>query len=101
MVGPIPSVWFKLEHCVFFVFLFQLAMGSLPEGTKCFYCAVNLAGYIPDGADGPMCGDCQHVGWKQYVANKFRALEAMLAKHSLARDMWTPIADQIAEFLFL
>ena len=99
MVGPIPSVWFKLEHCVFFVFLFQLAMGSLPEGTKCFYCAVNLAGYIPDGADGPMCGDCQDVGWKQYVANKFRALEAMLAKHSPARDMWTPIADQIAEFL--
>ena len=33
-------------------------MGSVDPDTRCCYCAVNLAGYIPDGAAGPMCGDC-------------------------------------------
>ena len=33
-------------------------MGSLPEGTLCAYCGVEEAGYIPDGACGPMCPDC-------------------------------------------
>ena len=30
-------------------------MGSLPEGTLCAYCGAKPAGYIPDGAVGPMC----------------------------------------------
>ena len=30
-------------------------MGSMPQGTLCSYCAVREAGYIPDGAVGPMC----------------------------------------------
>ena len=34
------------------------AMGSLPPDTRCVYCAVNLAGYIPDGCCGPTCMDC-------------------------------------------
>ena len=29
-------------------------MGWLPEGTLCSYCGVRKAGYIPDGAAGPM-----------------------------------------------
>ena len=33
-------------------------MGSLDPDTRCCYCAVNLAGYIPDGSAGPMRGDC-------------------------------------------
>ena len=33
-------------------------MGSVPEGTLCFYCFEHAAGYIPDGAWGPMCGPC-------------------------------------------
>ena len=33
-------------------------MGSVDPDTRCCYCAVNLAGYIPDGTAGPMCGDC-------------------------------------------
>ena len=30
-------------------------MGSVPEGTLCVSCGDNEAGYIPDGAIGPMC----------------------------------------------
>ena len=43
------------------------------------------------------------IGWagQKHVAKKFRALDAMLAKHSPAQDMWNPMADQIAEFLWL
>ena len=36
-------------------------MGSVDSDTRCCYCAVNLAGYIPDGAAGPMCGDCMDL----------------------------------------
>ena len=31
-------------------------MGSVPK--LCFFCAEHPAGYIPDGAWGPMCGPC-------------------------------------------
>ena len=37
----------------------SFAMGSLPEGTMCFYCNQEEAGYIPDGLLGPTCGTCQ------------------------------------------
>ena len=44
-------------------------MGSLPEGTLCSYCGVREAGYIPDGAAGPICfepdGKCC---WDRVVA---------------------------------
>ena len=33
-------------------------MGTVEEGTMCAYCAVNEAGYIPDGCVGPTCPDC-------------------------------------------
>ena len=33
-------------------------MGSLDPDTRCCYCGINLASYIPDGTAGPMCGDC-------------------------------------------
>ena len=44
-------------------------MGSVPEGTLCSYCGVREAGYIPDGAAGPICfepdGKCC---WDRVVA---------------------------------
>lgn len=44
-------------------------MGSVPEGTLCSYCGVREAGYIPDGAAGPICfepdGECC---WDRVVA---------------------------------
>ena len=30
-------------------------LGSLPDGTLCFYCGKNRAGYIFDGCVGPLC----------------------------------------------
>ena len=33
----------------------RLPMGSCPVGTLCAYCGKNLAGYILDGAAGPVC----------------------------------------------
>ena len=33
-------------------------MGSLPLDTRCAYCDINLAGYIPDGCVGPTCMEC-------------------------------------------
>ena len=46
--------------------LFQAAgraMGSLDRGTTCAYCGARRAGYIPDGASGPMCGRCMDWMW--------------------------------------
>ena len=48
-------------------------MGSLSEGTMCWYCGVNHAGYIPDGCNGPACGPCIDVGLEwgwEYVEQK-------------------------------
>ena len=43
-------------------------MGSLPVDTRCAYCDVNLAGYIPDGAVGPTCMECWlDLGYDQAV----------------------------------
>ena len=35
-------------------------MGTLAEGTRCYYCDAELAGYIPDGG-GPIGGACLAV----------------------------------------
>ena len=35
-------------------------MGTLAEGTRCYYCDAELAGYVPDGG-GPIGSTCQRV----------------------------------------
>ena len=54
-------------------------MGSLPEGTLCSYCGVREAGYIPEGAAGPICfepdGECcwdrgVALGWDVIVQER-------------------------------
>ncbi len=63
-------------------------MGSLPQGTRCCYCGVRLAGYIPDGAVGPMCllgpGNCYNVweedGYEKISRLRFNRLLRMRMK---------------------
>ena len=61
-------------------------MGSLPDGTLCFYCGVREAGYILDGCSGPICfepdGECcfdraQDVGWDVIVQERLLRLWKM------------------------
>jgi hypothetical protein len=88
------------------------AMGSLPRGTKCVYCGVHEASYIPDGCIGPIClhdGDCydigQELGWdfveteymKRCWLAKVRPLRQ--ANHQL-RNFEQSIAVNIASCLF-
>ena len=93
------------------------AMGTLPPGTKCVYCGVHEAGYIPDGCSGPICfspesGDwdgCwdigQELGWdfveteymKRCWLAKVRPLRQ--ANHQL-RNFEQSIAVNIASCLF-
>ena len=40
-------------------------MGSSPEGTMCWYCNQQEAGYIPDGLMGPTCDACTG-DWEQF-----------------------------------
>jgi hypothetical protein len=96
-------------------------MGSCPEGTKCVYCGVHEASYIPDGCIGPMClhdGGC-HDMWLENGASfeneymkrcwlaKVRPLRQ--ANHQLRNlGQWTlththfeqTIAVNIAKYLF-
>ena len=93
------------------------AMGTLPPGTKCVYCGVHEAGYIPDGCSGPICfspesGDwdgcwdiVQELGWdfveteymKRCWLAKVRPLRQ--ANHQL-RNFEQSIAVNIASCLF-
>ena len=97
-------------------------MGSCPEGTKCVYCGVHEASYIPDGCIGPIClhdGGCydigQELGWdfveteymKRCWLAKVRPLRQ--ANHQLRNlGQWTlthnnfeqTIAVNIAKYLF-
>ena len=44
------------------------AMGSLDPDTRCCYCGINLASYIPDGTAGPMCMDCMcPIVWTSFA----------------------------------
>ena len=61
-------------------------MGSLPKGTLCSYCGVREAGYIPDGAAGPICfepdGECcwdrgVALGWDVIVRERLMRLWKM------------------------
>ena len=53
-------------------------MGSLPEGTMCYYCDDNPAGYIPDRCSGPVCGPCLDLmisqRWLEVVKKMWRRL---------------------------
>ena len=40
-------------------------MGSSPDGTMCWYCNQQEAGYIPDGLMGPTCDTCTD-DWQQF-----------------------------------
>jgi hypothetical protein len=60
-------------------------MGSLPDHTICYYCGVNYAGYIPDGARGPVCGPCIDVGVQQGWEHVFQKLVLRLWPACAAR----------------
>ena len=76
-------------------------MGSLDEGTLCWYCAVREAGYIPDGCLGPLCmgrydddpgegESCYDLSvrlgwdavWERYTLRCYTAMVCMLCKAS-------------------
>jgi hypothetical protein len=44
-------------------------MGSLHEGAKCYICKERLAGYIPDGSDGPICMGRPQCCWEMGEAH--------------------------------
>ena len=66
-------------------------MGSLPEGTMCFYCGVEEAGYIPDGCLGAVCG----TGLDLASAGKWHEHEALLYERWV-RDDWPRLASSYA-----
>jgi len=80
-------------------------MGSCPRGTKCAYCGVREAGYIPDGAAGPVCfepqGECcwdraQDLGWEIIVQERLlRLWNKKLA--GLSKDGAAHLTLKIAE----
>ena len=87
-------------------------MGSVPEGTLCAYCGVNPAGYIPDGAVGPMCmnfpkacfdrsenGEVEAVFGLRLV-RKARAVFARLEQASHAQRMPDGVAAVIASYVW-
>ena len=87
-------------------------MGSFPEGTLCCYCGVNPAGYIPDGAVGPMCinlakscfdraenGELDAVSGLRLV-RKARAVVARLGQASPAQRMPDAVAALIAWYVW-
>ena len=42
----------------------------------CYYCGVERAGYIPDGAHGPMCTKCQD---RHHILARYESAVTMLA----------------------
>ena len=88
------------------------AMGSVSEGTLCSYCGVNPAGYIPDGAVGPMC-----MGWPKAcfdrsenggvyaimglrLRRKTRAVFARLEQAPHAQKMPDSVAELVASYVW-
>ena len=87
-------------------------MGSLPEGTLCAYCGAKPAGYIPDGAVGPMCmgfpaacfermeTDSVEAVCRLRLVRQARATTARLASTSPALTIFDVVAAEIAEYLW-
>ena len=80
-------------------------MGSLPEGTLCFYCDETEAGYIPDGCAGAVCGPCLDLEFDKMVLKRKRRYLKSLAP-VCKRDnnaIWARVLHEtgpvIAEFL--
>ena len=92
-------------------------MGSLPEGTLCAYCRTHEAGYIPDGAIGPLCMGEPHccfdraqiLGWgvieEEYIGLVKIAWRRLLGRHirhiTIPLATWPPeIAMRVYRFLW-
>ena len=81
-------------------------MGSMPLGTLCFYCAEHEAGYIPDGAWGPMCGLCQDPPGgaaalrRLHLRMRWRTWAAKLARTVCAQAVFGVEADMLAPYLW-